>query len=197
MFPRPTRSACAICSAAMRSTNSWRASSRRARRFPPRRPVLIKIAPDLDLRGLDDIVEVATSRGADGLIVSNTTIARPSTLRHPRSRETGGLSGWPLFPGSTQLSARAYLRCEGVLTLIGCGGIEDWATALAKIQGGATLLQLYTSFVYRGPQVIDDILDGLSVAVSTSGVPIDRLARRNRGPGFRGGDVRAARSAAW
>jgi dihydroorotate dehydrogenase len=136
----------------------------------PRRPVLIKIAPDLDLRGLDDIVEVATSRRADGLIVSNTTIARPSTLRDLRSRETGGLSGRPLFPASTQLLARAYLRCEGALTLIGCGGIEDSATALAKIQAGATLLQLYTSFVYRGPQVIDDILDGLSVAVSTSGV---------------------------
>ena len=136
----------------------------------PRRPVLIKIAPDLDLRGLDDIVEVATSRRADGLIVSNTTIARPPTLRDPRSRETGGLSGRPLFPASTQLLARAYLRCEGALTLIGCGGIEDSATALAKIQAGATLLQLYTSFVYRGPQVIDDILDGLSVAVSTSGV---------------------------
>jgi dihydroorotate dehydrogenase len=136
----------------------------------PRRPVLIKIAPDLDLRGLDDIVEVATSRRADGLIVSNTTIARPSKLRDPRSRETGGLSGRPLFPASTQLLARAYLRCEGALTLIGCGGIEDSATALAKIQAGATLLQLYTSFVYRGPQVIDDILDGLSVAVSTSGV---------------------------
>ena len=136
----------------------------------PRRPVLIKIAPDLDLRGLDDIVEVAISRRADGLVVSNTTIARPPTLRDPRSRETGGLSGRPLFPASTQLLARAYLRCEGALTLIGCGGIEDSATALAKIQAGATLMQLYTSFAYRGRRVIDNILDGLSEAVSTSGV---------------------------
>ena len=135
----------------------------------PRRPVLIKIAPDLDLRGLDDIVEVAISRGADGLIVSNTTVARPPTLRDPRSREAGGLSGRPLFPASTQLLARAYLRCEGALTLIGCGGVEDSATALAKIQAGATLLQLYTSFAYRGPRVIDDILEGLRIAVSASG----------------------------
>src|SRR5271155_4310537 len=142
----------------------------------PRRPVLIKIAPDLDLRGLDDIVEVAISRRADGLVVSNTTIARPPTLRDPRSRETGGLSGRPLFAASTRLLACAYLRCESALTLIGCGGIEDSATALAKIQAGATLVQLYTSFGYRGPAVIDDILDGLSVAVSTSGVQsIDSL----------------------
>src|SRR5271170_3865948 len=125
---------------------------------------------DLQRRdALDDIVEVAISRRADGLVVSNTTIARPPTLRDPRSRETGGLSGRPLFPASTQLLARAYLRFEGALTLIGCGGIEDSATALAKIQAGATLMQLYTSFAYRGRRVIDNILDGLSAAVSTSG----------------------------
>jgi dihydroorotate dehydrogenase len=134
-----------------------------------RRPVLIKIAPDLDLRALDDIVEVAISRGADGLIVSNTTIARPPDLLDRRSRETGGLSGRPLFSASTHLLARAYLRCEGALTLIGCGGIEDSATALAKIHAGATLIQLYTSFAYHGPRVVDDILEGLAAAVANSG----------------------------
>ena len=136
---------------------------------PSRRPVLIKIAPDLDLRALDDIVEVAISRGADGLIVSNTTIARPPDLLDRRSREIGGLSGRPLFPASTHLLARAYLRSEGALTLIGCGGVEDAATALAKIHAGATLIQLYTSFAYRGPRVIDDILEGLKAAVSNNG----------------------------
>jgi dihydroorotate dehydrogenase len=135
----------------------------------PRRPVLIKIAPDLDLRALDDIVEVAISRGADGLIVSNTTIARPPDLLDRRSHETGGLSGRPLFPMSTHLLARAYLRCEGALTLIGCGGVEDAATALAKIHAGATLIQLYTSFAYRGPRIIDDILEGLTAAVANNG----------------------------
>ena len=135
----------------------------------PRRPVLIKIAPDLDLRALDDIVAVATSRGADGLIVSNTTITRPPMLDDAHASETGGLSGRPLFSASTLLLARAYLRCEGALTLIGCGGIEDSATALAKIQAGATLLQLYTSFAYRGPRVIEDVLGGMAAAVSTNG----------------------------
>jgi dihydroorotate dehydrogenase len=112
------------------------------------------------------VVEVAISRGVDGLIVSNTTITRPPTLLDARSRETGGLSGRPLFPASTMLLARAYLRCEGALTLIGCGGVEDSATALTKIQAGATLVQLYTSFVYRGPGIIDDILKGLLEAMT-------------------------------
>ncbi len=127
----------------------------------PRRPILIKIAPDLDLRGLDDIVDVAISRGVEGLIISNTTLARPATLLDTQSSETGGLSGRPLFPASTRQLGRAYLRCDGALTLIGCGGVEDSATALAKIEAGATLVQLYTSFGYRGPEVIDDILQGL------------------------------------
>ena len=132
--------------------------------------MLIKIAPDLDLRALDDIVAVAISRGADGLIVSNTTHRAPATLRDPRSRETGGLSGRPLFPASTRLLARAYLRCEGALALIGCGGVEDSATALAKIEAGATLrAALHRASPIAAPQVIDEILDGLSVAVSTSG----------------------------
>ena len=145
----------------------------------PRRPVLIKIAPDLDLRGLDDIVEVAISRGADGLIVANTTIARPSTLRDPRSRETGGLSGRPLFPASTQLLARAYLRCEGALTLIGCGGIEDSGDGAREDPGrrdaAAALHELRLS---RPPgdrryprRAVGGGLDERR--------PIDRLARRN------------------
>ncbi|MGD0641673.1 MAG: quinone-dependent dihydroorotate dehydrogenase, partial [Roseiarcus sp.] len=77
----------------------------------PRRPVLIKIAPDLDLRGLDDVVAVCAARGVDGMIVSNTTIARPPSLRDAKARETGGLSGRPLFEPSTRMLARTFLRC--------------------------------------------------------------------------------------
>jgi dihydroorotate dehydrogenase len=135
----------------------------------PRRPMLIKIAPDLDLRGLDDIVAVATSRGADGLIISNTTVTRPPVLIDPAKRETGGLSGRPLFPASTRLLARAYLRCDGAMPLIGCGGIEDAAGAIAKIEAGATLLQVYTGFVYRGPGLIEDILAGLAKSAAAGG----------------------------
>ena len=138
---------------------------------PTRRPLLIKIAPDLDLRELDDICSIAIARGVDGLIVSNTTIARPAGLHAPEAAETGGLSGRPLFAPSTRQLARAWLRCDGALTLIGVGGVEDAETARAKIEAGATLLQIYTGLVYRGPGVIAEALAGLEALVSASGSP--------------------------
>ncbi len=144
-----------------------------------RRPLLIKIAPDLDLRALDDVVAVCTARGVDGMIVSNTTIARSSALRGPGAREAGGLSGRPLFEPSTRMLARAYLRCAGALPLIGCGGVEDAASALGKIEAGATLVQLYTGLVYRGPALIDEILDGLAAA-SRAGSISDLVGRSAR-----------------
>jgi dihydroorotate dehydrogenase len=137
---------------------------------PPRRPLLIKIAPDLDPGGLDDVIKIAVRRAVDGLIVSNTTLARPETLRAAGAAEAGGLSGRPLFARSTRQLARAYLGCDGALPLIGCGGIEDASTALAKIEAGATLLQIYTGLIYRGPGVIDAILAGLREAVKSRGV---------------------------
>ena len=137
---------------------------------PVRRPLLVKIAPDLDLRALDDICSVAIARGADGLIVSNTTLARPPELVSPEAKEAGGLSGRPLFTMSTRMLARAYLRCEGAIGLIGCGGVEDAETALAKIEAGAQLLQIYTGFVYRGPGVVDKILRGICSAIETRGL---------------------------
>ena len=91
----------------------------------PRRPLLIKIAPDLDARGLEDIVATALAHRIDGLIVSNTTVARPASLTSRNRAETGGLSGRPLFEPSTRLLARAYLLTGGAMPLIGCGGVED------------------------------------------------------------------------
>ena len=132
----------------------------------PSRPLLIKIAPDLDLRELDDVVSVALARRADGLIVSNTTVTRPRGLLSARQGETGGLSGRPLFAASTRMLARAYLRLEGALPLIGVGGVEDSATAIAKIAAGASLIQIYTGFIYRGPRVIGEILHGLAGAIA-------------------------------
>jgi dihydroorotate dehydrogenase len=130
-----------------------------------RRPLFVKIAPDLDDRGLDDIVGVALARRVDGLIVSNTTIARPSSLRSPYRGETGGLSGRPLFDPSTRLLARTYLATDGALPLIGCGGVENAETALAKIEAGASLVELYTSLALKGMGVVGDILTGLMRAV--------------------------------
>ncbi|MGH6869774.1 MAG: quinone-dependent dihydroorotate dehydrogenase, partial [Methylocella sp.] len=112
-----------------------------------RTPVLLKIAPDLTLAGLDAIVKCARSRKIDGLIVSNTTVSRPAALRDPSANEPGGLSGRPLFALSTRMLAQAYLRTENQFPLIGVGGVDSAKTALAKIQAGASLVQLYTSFV--------------------------------------------------
>ncbi len=130
-----------------------------------RRPVLVKIAPDLDLIALDDIVSVAQARGVDGMIISNTTVSRPPTLQDRHASESGGLSGRPLFDLSTRTLARAFLRAEGAFALIGCGGVDGAPAALAKIQAGASLVQLYTALVYRGPGLIGEILSGLSAAL--------------------------------
>ncbi len=135
----------------------------------PRRPLVVKIAPDLDERGLDDIVAVALARRIDGLIVSNTTVARPASLSSRHRGEAGGLSGRPLFEPSTRLLARAYLALGGAMPLIGCGGVEDAATALAKIEAGASLVQLYTSLALEGVGVVDEILDGLTRAAEERG----------------------------
>jgi dihydroorotate dehydrogenase len=126
-----------------------------------RRPLLIKIAPDLDLAALDDIVAVARGRGVDGMIVSNTTIARRAGLVEPAAREAGGLSGRPLFDASTRLLAEAFLRVEAAFPLIGCGGVDSAAAAYAKVRAGASLVQLYTGLIYRGPLIVHEIISGL------------------------------------
>ena len=130
-----------------------------------RRPLLVKIAPDVDLAALDDIVAVGRARGIDGMIVSNTTITRPPALSEDEARQTGGLSGKPLFDPSTRILAQTFLRAERAFTLIGCGGIDGAPAALAKIEAGADLVQLYTALIYRGPRLIDEILRGLANAL--------------------------------
>ncbi len=125
-------------------------------------PVLLKIAPDLDLAALDDVVRVARDRKLDGMIVSNTTLARPASLHHrDTAREAGGLSGRPLFGPSTAMLAATFLRVEGQFPLVGVGGISDAATTLAKIRAGASLVQLYSALVFQGPSLIGRIKRGL------------------------------------
>ncbi len=135
-----------------------------------RKPVLLKIAPDLELADLDDIARVARARGIDGLIVSNTTITRPASLRDKgAAAQAGGLSGRPLFALSTRMLAAAYLRVEGQFPLIGAGGIDSAAGAYAKIEAGATLIQLYSSLVYKGPGLAREITKGLAERASKAG----------------------------
>ncbi len=121
-------------------------------------PVLLKIAPDLTLPELDDVVHIARSRRVDGIIVGNTTLARPATLREQsRAKEQGGLSGRPLFRLSTRMVAETYVRAEGAFPLIGVGGIDSGGAALTKIRAGATLIQLYSSLIYKGLGLVDSI----------------------------------------
>ena len=140
-------------------------------RVPVRPPLLVKVAPDLPEGGLEAIVEAAVAHGADGLIVSNTTVARPPTLRSPRAAETGGLSGPPLMEPSTALLARAHRLAAGRLTLIGCGGVSTGADVLAKLRAGASLVQLYTAFSYDGPALIPRLKRELLAALRAEGFP--------------------------
>lgn len=120
-------------------------------------PVLLKIAPDLSLSELDDIVGIARSRRLDGMIVGNTTLARPSALRDPVAREAGGLSGRPLLALANRMLAETYVRVEGVFPLVGTGGIDSGQAALAKIRAGATLIQVYSGLVFRGLGLLAEI----------------------------------------
>lgn len=140
-----------------------------------RKPVLVKIAPDLSPKELDAIVKCAQARRIDGLIVSNTTVARPATLIETElAREPGGLSGRPLFAPSTQMLAAAYLRVENQFPLIGVGGVHSAETAFAKIEAGASLVQLCTSFVFKGPGLAAEIKRGLLRLIAQKSYP--RLA---------------------
>ncbi len=133
-------------------------------------PVLLKIAPDLSLSELDDVVHIARSRRVDGMIVANTTLARPSTLREAaRAREQGGLSGRPLFRLSTRMVAETYVRAEGAFPLIGVGGIDTGGAALTKIRAGASLIQLYSSLIYKGLGLVEDIKNDLASTLLRTG----------------------------
>jgi dihydroorotate dehydrogenase len=115
-----------------------------------RKPLLLKVAPDLTLAELDDVVGIARRYRIDGMIVGNTTLTRPNLRDRITSIEQGGLSGRPLFALSTRMLAETYVRAEGAFPLIGVGGIDSGAAAFAKIKAGASLIQLYSGLVFRG-----------------------------------------------
>ena len=132
------------------------------------RPMLLKIAPDLRTGELEDVAECCGNRAVDGIIVSNTTISRP-ILHSAHAKEPGGLSGAPLFDLSTRQLARLYLLTGGAIPLIGVGGIGDAEQAWRKLLAGATLLQLYSALIFKGPALIGEILSGLSERLGSSG----------------------------
>lgn len=137
--------------------------------------LLLKIAPDLALDVLDAVTATALTRGVDGLVVSNTTIARPAGLREQAlAREAGGLSGRPLFDVSTRMLAQARLRVGDTLPLVGVGGVDSAEAAWVKIEAGASLVQLYTALIYEGPALVGEIKRGLLERMAAEG--LDGLA---------------------
>jgi len=134
-----------------------------------RTPLLLKIAPDLDEAAMDAIAEVALGAGIEGLIVSNTTIARPATLKSAQAQQQGGLSGKPLMAPSTHVLRQMRLRAGARLVLIGVGGIASGADAYEKIRAGASLVQLYTALAYRGPGLVNLIKRELLALLARDG----------------------------
>jgi dihydroorotate dehydrogenase len=124
------------------------------RTLPARPPLFVKIAPDLEADAVREAVEIAIAQGIDGMIISNTTIARPATLKNSQRGEPGGLSGAPLFDPSTVILRHAADAAKGRLYLIGAGGVASGAQARAKLLAGARLVQLYTGLIFEGPDLI-------------------------------------------
>jgi dihydroorotate dehydrogenase len=132
-------------------------------------PILVKLAPDLSDAGLEAVVQAALEGGARGLIICNTTVERPASLRGRHAAEAGGLSGPPLFVRSTDMLRRAYGLAAGKLTLVGCGGVSTGGDVLAKIRAGAHLVQIYTAFAYAGPALVPRLKRELMAALREDG----------------------------
>ena len=131
--------------------------------------VFLKIAPDLEAQDLQDIADVALTSGISGIIATNTTLSRDG-LTSAQAAEVGGLSGQPLFEKSTRILAQLSALTEGKLPLIGVGGIGSAEQAYAKIQAGASAVQLYTAMVYKGIGLAGDIARGLDELLARDGI---------------------------
>lgn len=121
-------------------------------------PVAVKVAPDLDHDQLEAMANAFLKHEVDGVIATNTTIARTGVEQHSGSRETGGLSGAPLFAASTNILRQFNDALSAKIPLIGAGGVCSAGDARAKFEAGAQLVQLYTGLIYRGPQLVRDIV---------------------------------------
>jgi dihydroorotate dehydrogenase len=137
------------------------------------RPILIKVAPDLSLEALDEILQLASLRHIAGIIATNTTIVRPQTdgsVSRKIYSEPGGLSGKPLQARSTEIIRHIFKRTSGQLPIIGVGGVFTADDAWEKITAGASLLQIYTGLVFEGPGVTSKIVAGLHEKLKVAGM---------------------------
>ena len=133
------------------------------------KPIFIKISPDLDDEQLRDIALMSLANNVKGLIISNSTIKRPSSLISSYKNEFGGLSGKPIFLNSTIVLKKMYSLTNGQIPLIGVGGISNGYECYEKIKSGASLVQLYTALVYHGPKMINGIIKELNGLILTDG----------------------------
>ncbi|HET7662673.1 MAG TPA: quinone-dependent dihydroorotate dehydrogenase [Rhodanobacteraceae bacterium] len=126
-----------------------------------RKPMLLKIAPDLDETQLDAIAEVLIGASVDGVICTNTTIDREAVAGDPSAHETGGLSGGPLFDRSTAILRAMAERLEGRIGIVGVGGILEGDQAVRKLDAGASLVQIYSGLIYRGPRLVGECVENI------------------------------------
>jgi dihydroorotate dehydrogenase len=132
-------------------------------------PLLVKIAPDMDDEGLRAVVEECLACGVDGIIVSNTTVERPASLRSEHRVQPGGLSGAPLRDMSTEMLRRTYALTQGRIPLVGVGGISSGRDAYEKILAGADTVQLYTALAFAGPSLVRRIKRELAACLEADG----------------------------
>ena len=154
---------------ALQDTVALRAILAGVMQLPAIPPVFVKVAPDLTEAGLEQIVAVAIEAGVAGLVVSNTTIERPASLRGRHAAEGGGLSGPPLMGPATAMLARARRLAGGRLALIGCGGVSNGEDAFAKVKAGAAFVQMYAAFAVHGPALIPRMKRELAAALRREG----------------------------
>jgi dihydroorotate dehydrogenase len=138
-------------------------------------PILVKLAPDLADEDIAPVMRCLLDHSVDGAILTNTTLSREGVSPDSHHNEQGGLSGRPLFKRSTRFLAKCYLEAQGKLPLIGVGGIDSGAAAIAKIRAGASLIQVYTGLVYEGPTLLSDIKDALLAEMKSTGTPLADL----------------------
>jgi len=159
-----------------------RAVQERLAQVAPGKPLFLKIAPDLTPEAVDEVVDVARACALAGLIATNTTITRP--FEHPLAKEAGGLSGAPVRELANAVIRRAYLRGGGKLPIIGVGGVFTAQDVYEKLRAGASVVQVYTGFIYEGPGMLRRILPELAALLSRDGVT---QVRDVIGAGARGG----------
>src|SRR5512142_1639581 len=146
-----------------------RACVARLRERAPGKPLLVKLAPDLAPEALDEAVDVAVAAGIAGIIATNTTLSRAGVEGHPRAKEQGGLSGAPLERLATAVVRRCAERAAGRVPIVGAGGVMSAEDAYAKIRAGASLVQVYTGFVYGGPAFVRKVNEGLATLLARDG----------------------------